>query len=296
VLVAFLLALAVLIVLNQANPLTTRLGRDSGMYAYVASHLLRGNTPYLSAWEHKPPGIFFIDAAGLALAGGTRWGIWLMEVVFLLAAALVSFYAMRRQFGTGPALAASLVWLAGLSLVLEGGNFTEEYSLLFSFAALALFGLLMERPASPGLHAAIGVTFGCSVLMRPNNAGVQASILLTEVLLAAIKQRPWKQTIAGLTAAGAGFLLPLLAAAAYFASRGAFGAFVEAGFIYNLSYGGHRDLPGAFVSGIRNLGFAAGLALAGTWVAAGRLAGQVSRRRLEPILLWLVIDFLIEEP
>jgi hypothetical protein len=32
VLVLVLLALAVLIVLNQANPLTTRLGRDSGMF------------------------------------------------------------------------------------------------------------------------------------------------------------------------------------------------------------------------------------------------------------------------
>ncbi len=74
VLTVALMALAVLIVLNQANPLTTRLGRDSGMYAYVASRVVRGDTPYLSAWEHKPPGIFFVDALGLALAGGLLAG------------------------------------------------------------------------------------------------------------------------------------------------------------------------------------------------------------------------------
>jgi hypothetical protein len=83
-LIILLLALVVLVVLNQANPLTTRLGRDSGMYAYVASHLERGHTPYVSAWEHKPPGIFFIDALGLELAGGTRWGIWFVELISLL--------------------------------------------------------------------------------------------------------------------------------------------------------------------------------------------------------------------
>ena len=108
VLVVLLLALAVLIVLNQANPLTTRLGRDSGMYAYVASHLLRGNTPYVSAWEHKPPGIFVIDALGLALAGGTRWGIWSVEFVFLVAAAIAGFYALKRHFGALAAPVASL--------------------------------------------------------------------------------------------------------------------------------------------------------------------------------------------
>src|SRR5512135_2789863 len=96
----FLLSLpAVLIVLNQADPLTTRLGRDSGMYAYVASHLLEGKTPYLTAWEHKPPAIFFIDAAGLWLGRGTRWGIWAVEALFLLGATLAGFQALKRSFG-----------------------------------------------------------------------------------------------------------------------------------------------------------------------------------------------------
>ena len=140
-----LLALAVLIVLGQANPLTTRLGRDSGMYAYVASHLERGNTPYVSAWEHKPPGIFFIDALGLAVAEGTRWGIWFVELVSLLIAAIVGYFGLRRFFGQGPALVASLVWLAGLSFVLEGGNFTEEFSLPLHFISLLLFGISLRR-------------------------------------------------------------------------------------------------------------------------------------------------------
>jgi hypothetical protein len=293
-LIVVLLLLAVLIVLSQANPLTTRLGRDSGMYAYVASHLLHGQAPYLTAWEHKPPAIFFIDAAGLWLAGGTRWGIWAVEFLFLLAAALAAFHALKHFFGTWPALVACAVWLPGLSLVLEGGNFTEEYSLLFSFVSLLLFSRLLRHPESWWTHAALGLAFGCSVLTRPNNAGVPASIILTELLLVALKRRTLAQTLRALIATGMGFLLPLAAAAGYFASRGALQAAIEAGFIYNLAYGGQGQVAAAFLGGIQNLGFAAGIGLVGMAVALENLLGRGRSRTLDPLLLWLVLDFIVE--
>jgi hypothetical protein len=294
IVIVILSLLATLVVLTQANPLTTRLGRDSGMYAYVASHLLDGKTPYVTAWEHKPPMIFFIDAAGLWMGGGTRWGIWAMEFLFLLGASLAGFHALRRNFGTAPAVFGSLIWLSGLSLVLEGGNFTEEYSLLFSFVSLLLFGMLLQRPASLWIHALLGLAFGCSFMTRPNNAGVQVAIVLVEVLLVALKQRPLGQTLRGLIAAGIGFLVPVIAAAAYFASRNAFQAMLDAGFIYNLSYGGQVNFAGAFVSGILNLGFAAGVALVGMGVAFNNLLTKFRSRTVEPLMLWLGIDFVIE--
>lgn len=293
-LIVLLLLLAVLIVLNQANPLTTRLGRDSGMYAYVGSHLLQGKTPYLTAWEHKPPAIFFINAAGLWLGGGTRWGIWAVELLFLLGASLTAFEALKRFFGVWPALLACLLWLPGLSLVLEGGNFTEEYSLLFSFAALLLFSRLLRDPESLWLHAALGLVFGLSVLTRPNNAGVPLTIILTELLLVALRRRPLAPTLRGLAATGVGFIVPLAAAAGYFASRGALQAAFDAGFIYNLSYGGQADFAGAFISGIHNLGFAAGVGLIGLWLAFEGLLGQVRSRAFDPLLLWLGLDFIVE--
>lgn len=289
-----LLALAVLIVLNQANPLTTRLGRDSGMYAYVASRVVRGDTPYLSAWEHKPPGIFFVDALGLALAGGTRWGIWLAEFVFLLAAAVAGFHALRGRFGKGAALAASLIWLAGLSLVLEGGNFTEELSLPFSFISLLLFGMTLKRPAAAWLYVALGVMTGCAFMLRPNNAGVQIAIVLTELVLCVLRKRIWRESLKGWLALAAGFILPAAAAAAYFLSRAAFRPFLEAAFLFNLSYGSRVDLLGALISGVKHLGFAAGVGLAGMLLAFQELGGSPRRFRFDPILLWLALDFVLE--
>ncbi len=292
-LVVVLLLLSVLIVLNQANPMISRLGRDSGMYAYVASHLLRGQTPYVTAWEHKPPGIFFVDAAGLWLGRGTRWGIWGMEFAFLLGGAIFGFYALKRNFGLGSAVLASLLWLSGLGFVLEGGNLTEEYSLLFGFISLYLFSLAIQRPDSLWIHGALGIAFGCSFLFRPNNAGVPASIILAELLLLFLKQRPLK-TIQGLIAAAVGFLLPLIAVSVYFISRNAFQAFLDAAFIYNLSYGEQPGFLGALLSGIRNLGFAAGVALVGIAIAFDRLLTQIRNRSVDPLILWICLDFIIE--
>ncbi len=322
ILIFLLLLLVVLIVLGQANPSTTRLGRDSGMYAYVASHVLRGDTPYVSAWEHKPPAIFFIDAAGLALGGGTRWGIWAMEVVFLLGAAVSAFIGLRRSFGLVAGLLASIVWLTALSLVLEGGNLTEEYSLLFSFASLWLFTLIWRRPASPWLHAAIGLIFGLDFLTRPNNAGVPAAIILAELVLCFIQERrsarprrragskeespvpfpgavqDWPRGLKGaisiLIPTGIGFLLPLAATTLYFVSRNALQDFLDAAFIYNLSYGGQPAPIQSLLSGIRNLGFAAGIGLVGMWLGFDQLRLQLRAGAVDPLILWLCLDFVIE--
>jgi hypothetical protein len=321
-LIFLVLLLAVLSVLGQANPFTTRLGRDSGMYAYIGSHVLHGDTPYVAAWDHKPPAIFFIDALGLWFGGGTRWGLWGIELVFLLGAAAAGFAALRRSFGFGSALIATIVWLAGLGLVLEGGNLTEEYALLFSFLALWLFALIWQRADSVWLHAALGLVFGCDFLTRPNNAGVPAAIILTEALLFFLKQsgsradagedtategshhgaaapsqagpRTTAAALRLLIATGIGFLVPLAGATLYFLARGALQDFLDAAFIYNLSYGGQPAPIEALLSGIRNLGFAAGIGLVGMWLAFDRLRNGLRERALDPLILWLCIDFVIE--
>ena len=324
-LIFVLLVLAVLLVLGQANPFTTRLGRDSGMYAYIGSHVLRGDTPYVSAWDHKPPAIFFIDALGLWFGGGTRWGLWAIEFAFLLGAAIAGFAGLRRSYGFGPALLASIVWLLGLSLVLEGGNFTEEYALLFSFLSIWLFTLIWRRPDSIWLHAALGLVFACALLTRPNNAGVPAAIILAEILLFFLKH-PVSRALAGedaptestldpaparsarppgtradrggvlriRLATALGFVLPLAAAALYFVARGAFQDFLDAAFIYNFSYGGQPAPIESLLGGIRNLGFAAGIGLVGMWLAFDRLRLQLRQSAVDPLILWLCLDFVIE--
>jgi len=175
---AMLAALAALIVLTQTNPGTVIPNRDYGFYSYIGLQVLRGKLPYQDVWESKPPAIFYLNAAALSLGRGYRWGIWLVEFVFLLAAILFSYSLFKKLWGTPSALFGTAIWLIGMSLTLQGGNYTEEYPLPFHFLALTLFLHLIENPKQRLYALILGLLFSISFLFRPNNAVVEAVAIL----------------------------------------------------------------------------------------------------------------------
>jgi len=59
-----------LLVLLVAFPvLTYPMGRDQGMYANIGLSILNGGTPFVDMWDIKPPPIYYIYAAGIAIFG-----------------------------------------------------------------------------------------------------------------------------------------------------------------------------------------------------------------------------------
>ncbi|MCC6581934.1 MAG: hypothetical protein IT440_16005, partial [Phycisphaeraceae bacterium] len=78
----FLLLLTAL-VLDLANPFFDAPARDGGFFLYAGSQILDGKIPYQDFWDSKGPGIFYINALGLLLGGGSRWGVWFVEFICL---------------------------------------------------------------------------------------------------------------------------------------------------------------------------------------------------------------------
>ena len=138
-LLLLVLALMVGILMVQANPLRTLPSRDSGFFMYAGSQILDGNLPYIDFWDSKGPGIFYINALGLFLGKGYRWGVWLLEYFLLLISSYLFHQAVEKKWGVGAAFFSNAAWLYGLSRVWEGGNLTEEYSLFFSFILISYF-------------------------------------------------------------------------------------------------------------------------------------------------------------
>jgi len=209
---------------------------DYSIFQYFGERMREGQLPYRDVYDHKPPLIFYIDAWGLALGNGSRWGIWALQLAAVGAAGLFGFAALRRTFGLYPAWLAAAGFLANLVFVHEGGNLTEEYALPFQFAAIWLL-VEMESRRQGGLRALlIGVCLGLASSLKQPLAGPLAAVGVV-MLFSRLSRRDWRALLDFIWL-GLGFGLVWAGWFAYFASQGALAEFWEAAFAYNFALSG----------------------------------------------------------
>ncbi|GAP05295.1 4-amino-4-deoxy-L-arabinose transferase [Anaerolinea thermolimosa] len=236
VLAASLLGLA-LLALAYAMPHLMRIPDvDSSIFQYFGERMREGQLPYRDVYDHKPPLIFYLNYWGLMLGGGSRWGIWALELIAVGSSALIGFTALKRFYGVLPAWVASAGFLMNLVFVHEGGNLTEEYALPFQFAAIGLL-LEMERRRQGGWWAfCIGVCIAMASTLKQPLAGplVATGILMLWTRLA---RKQWRGLIDFIWL-GLGFLAVWGGWFAFFALRGIFPEFWEAAFAYNFALSG----------------------------------------------------------
>ena len=124
-------------VLDFANPFFDKPARDGGFFLYAGQQIVDGKLPYRDVWDSKGPGIFYINALGLLLGSGSRWGAWLVEFLCIFGMFWLLYNTLSKRWGIGAALFGATLAGFGLRAVLGYGNYTEEYALLFNAAGLA---------------------------------------------------------------------------------------------------------------------------------------------------------------
>jgi hypothetical protein len=111
---------------------------DREVFSYAGMALLKGQVPYRDFFDHKPPGIFFINAVGLFLGGS--WGLWAINTLLALAATWL-LYRISRQYRL------PLPWLLPLlfnlmvrdNLISQGISMTREFTTFFFVLFFCLF-------------------------------------------------------------------------------------------------------------------------------------------------------------
>ncbi len=273
-LVLGILAFSILVPIAPHIQLTP--STDSSVFLYVGDRILEGAIPYKDVWDHKGPLIYYIDALGLAMSSGSRWGVWLLEFVAVLIAAWVGYGLMKRAFGTWPAIFAVILFLLELRLVLDLGNLTEEFALPFQVALLWLFwrGTNTKQVL---YYFLIGVGAALCFLLRPNIIGIPLAIGITIGWQAFAERRKeaWKHL--GIMAAGGFSILGLVAIYFFFAQ--ALPQLWDAVFAFNFAYDaeeqGNQIDP--LLSGFANLPLSTIFGVTG-WVLA--IAALRSKLRL----------------
>ncbi|MEI2692214.1 MAG: glycosyltransferase family 39 protein [Anaerolineae bacterium] len=196
------------------------------MFLYVGWRILNGEIPYLHIWDHKPPLIFYLNALGLWLTGGSKWGVWLIELAALLLAAGLGFKLVKRIFGTTAAVVSLSLWLASLTLVIEGGNLTTEYTLPLQFACLWLVARLDEPKHETRQLFAIGLLCGLIFWTKQSLTGIAGAIALY-LTISRSYARQWHRLGRDLVMLTAGFAIPTIGIVAYFANSWSTDAAVE---------------------------------------------------------------------
>ncbi len=269
ILLLFLGSLLAVMVLSQANPGITVPGRDYGIFSYIGQQITLGKLPYQDAWDHKPPAIFYVDALGLWLAHGFRWGIWGMEFLALTFSIWLSYHLLKKNWGVLPALLGTAVWLYGLYITLEGGNRTEEFPLPLHFLAILILLELIENPRNHFYGFALGLTFSFSFLFRANNAMVETAAIAALILIW-LFQRQYRTIVVQILFIGMGVILPILLTCLYFWSQGIFKEMFDGSITYNLLYSGTKLSNESILSaGIRNLGLL--VWVGNPWLSFGHL-------------------------
>ncbi len=155
--------------------------RDAGLFLYAGKIIRQGGLPYLDIWDQKPPLIFYINAIGLILGGGSAEGVYWLKVALLLVGAAIGFQAMRRSFGVIPALFGTLVWMSYRPLLTKEGNIAEEYALPLQLAALSLVVSARRDHAEWKAWVIAGGLGGFAFLLKPTLIGPMLAAMVVLV-------------------------------------------------------------------------------------------------------------------
>ncbi len=208
---------------------------DSGLFLYIGKNILQGNMVYRDIWEHKGPVIYLINAMGLSFGLGT-WGVWAFEVLSIFIVLILIFKYFFKQSGIVSIFCVSL-FCALLNPVLEGGNFTEEYSILFFFLAFYLFHRIENGNSTKEKISLlfIGFVFCLSFLLKATYISIYVSMYLV-VIINGIFTKNLKKTWNFLFPITLGFLITFSIFSIYLICNSAFTQFIDNALVFNFIY------------------------------------------------------------
>lgn len=226
---------------------------DDHFFAYVGQRLADGAALYLDVWDHKPPGIFWLDALVFRLTGPDHYGgiVALCTLASVLAIGLFFFVARQLYDGAAATLTTLLATLyLTHGLFFAGGNRAETFILPCELAAAAVY-LAGERRRLAGIGRrgarrllGCGAFVGVALLFKQSAFDVLGAIVLHIVLLAAVGRIARREAARRIVAVLAGVMIPLLSAAVVLAWQGALVEAIAAIFNASAVYVGRSPAEG----------------------------------------------------
>lgn len=219
-------------------------GRDAGVFAYSGWRLLAGEVPLRDIWDHKPPGIYLLDAAAIALGGARHASIAFLDIATGIAVAIAASWSIRPLARPTVRLVVVLVTVA-TAYELErfaGMNFTEYPALVLVLVAYgAAVRHVVRRPDNYRWLIVAGLAGGSASLFKTTALAPLLAILIG----VGWSERTLKDggTIRSVSTLLGSAAIPNVLSLATYGLLGGLPALVDTNITYNRLYGAPLSLP-----------------------------------------------------
>ena len=302
-LLSWLIALT-LIAIGLWSSYWARLRGDQYQLIYLGQCVHDGGRMYIDCWENKPPGLAWLGALTIKLAGGSRMGAWILpgpvaivalavfasvtrrivgymasNWILILAAALISF----RLYDTpsiNPDFFSSMFALVGVSLVLRSScPRGEDRSMAWGFLA--------------------GVFFAMGAIFKQTGVLGLLAVSLLVVVIVIFKRANRRIRIRYISSLWYGFAVVILAVLAILFIRGNLAQAYEAIITFNKNLGTVQSFQSAVkdwhraVKGLQPVQLYIWLgALALIFLVAGKRIGRFPNRFAIVLVLWWLLEIV----
>lgn len=168
---------------------------DGFLFAHYGRRILDGAALYTQVWDNKPPGIFWINALGLWMGGGSILGVWVLQCAAVAATVALVFAVTRRMYGGGQAMACTILAVTFLYIhnYYVGAN---RPSTFFVLTEVACFYFYSRSAAGAGRGAGACVFAGaCGAIgfaFKQSALAVTAAVVLHSLYLVARRDIEWR--------------------------------------------------------------------------------------------------------
>ena len=210
---------------------------DDQMFGYFGWRIADGATVYVDVWDNKPPGIYWINAVGMLVGGGSYFGVIAMCVVALVAAHTCFFCIGASLYYRGAATFATVLLCFYLThgYYTGGTNRTETFLVACELGAVLFYMRGWARDRWWKWYAA-GILCGCAFLFKQVGLAAWGAMGLHTIILVLTRDLALKDGLRRCLLLLGGLCTLLAAAGVYLAAQGALWEAWFATFEFNRAY------------------------------------------------------------
>ena len=221
-----------------SSPLIDCMFTDSAIFIAMGRGMAAGKIIYKELFDHKGLYIFFLNYFAALIDNKSQIGLFIIEYIFMFISAKFVHSSLRLYADEKVSLLGMqiLMLFAFMRGPLGGGNFTEEYALMFQLSSIYfLLKYLKDKQARPSYMFVHGVNAGVVLFLRANLVMMWGAIAIL-IGYELLRAKDYRNFIKNLLAGFLGLLAASLPVIIYLVKTGTVNEGIFAMFTFNMSY------------------------------------------------------------